>query len=183
MSARLVFGFAVVTCVAGAAAQPLAAVSPPRPFSEPSRAEQACGAKPRSAKLNLTLKDLSGSKVKLATFKGKVIVLNFWATWCAPCKVEIPGFVELQDRYGSRGLQLIGISVDDTADKLKAYAEEQKMNYPVLQGRGHGEILDMFSKVETLPTTILITRDGTICKTYPGPVTQEALEAEIQPLL
>ena len=175
MSIRFACGFALVACITIATTKPLAAVPP--------QAAQVCDAKPKSAKLNLTLKDLSGNKVKLETFKGKVIVVNFWATWCAPCKVEIPGFVELQERYGSDGLQLIGISVDDTADKLKPYVDAQKMNYPVLQGRGHTEILDAFSKVETLPTTVLITRDGTICKTHSGAVTKDALEAEIRPLL
>jgi peroxiredoxin len=171
---------------ASSAASPDSSIATPSSYQAPGTSHLAmdvCDPMGRSARLNLTLKDLDGNSVNLADFKGKIIVLNFWATWCAPCKIEIPGFVELQARYQSDGLQFIGLSTDDTPDKLKVYAADQKMNYPVLQGRGHGEILDKFSKVETLPTTILIRRDGSICKTHSGAVTKEALETEIKALL
>jgi thiol-disulfide isomerase/thioredoxin len=102
MSVRLC-AFAFVAWVARAAGPP-AAVLPPRPSAEPAQAPQVCDAKAKSAKFNLTLKDLSGVKVKLEAFKGKVIVLNFWATWCAPCKVEIPGFVEPAGALRERSL-------------------------------------------------------------------------------
>ncbi len=89
------------------------------------------GAKP--ANLNFTLKDLNGNDVKLDAYRGQVILLDFWATWCGPCKVEIPWFVDFQARYGKQGLQVVGISVDDTIEKLRPYAAQFKMNYPVLQ--------------------------------------------------
>ena len=73
----------------------------------------ACAANGKPAKLNFTFKDVDGRKVSLSAFKGKVIILDFWATWCVPCKAEIPGFIELQKKYGDRGLQIVGLSVDE----------------------------------------------------------------------
>jgi thiol-disulfide isomerase/thioredoxin len=81
-----------------------------------------CPANAKPAKLNFTLKDFTGKTVKLSDYKGKVILLDFWATWCPPCKAEIPGFVELQEAYRDKGLQVVGVSVDDTPDKLKPFA-------------------------------------------------------------
>src|SRR5215813_4119856 len=74
----------------------------------------ACAANGKPAKLNFTFKDINNKKVSLTDFKGKVIILDFWATWCVPCKAEIPGFIDLQRKYGERGLQIIGLSVDDS---------------------------------------------------------------------
>src|SRR3954466_6762060 len=99
----------------------------------------ACQANAKSANLDFTLKDVNGANVTLSDYKGKVILIDFWATWCGPCKVEIPWFVELQSKYGKDGLQALGVSVDDTVDKLKPYVAELKMNYPVLQGLGHDD--------------------------------------------
>ncbi|HYT75080.1 MAG TPA: TlpA disulfide reductase family protein [Vicinamibacterales bacterium] len=151
-------------------------------FGASPGADDVCDAKPVAAKLNFTLKDVNDSKVKLADFKGKVIVLNFWATWCAPCKTEIPAFVELQTQYAEQGVQFLGLSVDDTLAKLKPYAAAMNMNYPVLQGRGHDEILDAFSPIPSLPVTIVIRRDGTVCKRHMAPVTKNILEREIKTL-
>jgi thiol-disulfide isomerase/thioredoxin len=146
-------------------------------------AADVCDGGSAPAKLNFTLKDLTGAKVKLADFKGKVIALNFWATWCVPCKAEIPEFVDLQSRYGEQGLQFIGLSVDDPLSKLKPYVDQMKMNYPILQGRGNDAILDAFAPIGSLPVTVLISRDGTVCKKHVGPVTKELLEREIQSLI
>jgi thiol-disulfide isomerase/thioredoxin len=96
----------------------------------------ACPANAKPANLNFTLKDTKNRDVKLSDFRGKVILLDFWATWCIPCKVEIPWFVEFQTKYGKQGLQVIGISVDDTLDKLRPYIPQLKMTYVVLQGPG-----------------------------------------------
>ena len=147
-------------------------------------AGEVCEAEPTRAKLNYTLKDLAGRKVKLADFKGKVIALNFWATWGAPCKKEIPEFVELQAHYGEQGLQFVGISVDDPLEKLKPYVAAMDVNYPVLQGRGQERILDAFSPpIQAVPVTILIRRDGSICKRHVGFVRKSTLESTISALL
>src|SRR5690349_5199157 len=82
-------------------------------------AEASCPANAKPANLNFTLKDTSNKDVNLSAFKGKVILLDFWATWCGPCKIEIPWFIEFQNKYGKNGLQVIGVSVDDTLEKLK----------------------------------------------------------------
>src|SRR6476620_7472319 len=109
---------------------------PLRPSSSPSnqgRAEGAtCGAE-GVARFDFVLKDQNNVPVKMADYKGKVVLLNFWATWCGPCKVEIPEFVELYDQYKDKGLVIVGISVDDSPEQLQAFMKEYRMNYPVLQ--------------------------------------------------
>jgi len=144
---------------------------------------QACdpGAKP--ANFNFTLKDLDGKDVSLASFKGKVVLLDFWATWCGPCKIEIPWFMEFHQKYKDRGFTVVGISSDDTIDKLKPFAAEYKMNYPVLQGLGRDDVHDAFGPVYGLPTTLLIGRDGRICKTHMGLKPKAQFEKEILGLL
>src|SRR3954467_12431258 len=86
-------------------------------FSAHAAGGGACPANAKPANLNFTLKDMNGKDVKLSSFKGKVILLDFWATWCEPCKLEIPWFTEFQTRYAARGFQAIGVSVDDTVEK------------------------------------------------------------------
>src|SRR5712671_4742563 len=111
-----------MTTTLGAIALALLALNPPPPDAG------VCDAKAKPAKLNFTFKDVNGHKVALSDFKGKVIILDFWATWCVPCKAEIPGFIDLQLKYGDRGLQIIGLSVDDSQSMAKKYSEEMKMN-------------------------------------------------------
>lgn len=144
---------------------------------------EGCTTKVVPAKLNFTLKDVDDKKVKLVDFKGKVIVLNFWATWCVPCKTEIPEFVDLQKQYEPQGVQFIGISVDDTAAKLRPYISEHSMNYPVLQGKSNEGVLDAYGPVSVMPTTFLIKRDGNVCKRYQGAVTKDVLEHELKSLV
>jgi thiol-disulfide isomerase/thioredoxin len=143
----------------------------------------ACPANAKPANLNFTLKDINNKDVQLAAFKGKVIVLDFWATWCGPCKIEIPGFVELQSRYGGDGLQVVGVSVDDTLEKLKPYVAAMKMNYPVLQGLGHDEVQEAFGPMWGIPVTIVISRDGKICAKHTGMSSKESFEKQIKSLL
>ena len=96
-----------------------------------------------NANLKFSFKDTEGKKVSLSDFKGKVIILDFWATWCVPCKAEIPRVIELQKRYGA-GLQIIGLSVDDPPSTARKYALEMKMNYPVLLAEGKEDILKAY---------------------------------------
>ena len=142
-----------------------------------------CPSNAKPANLNFTLKDLNGNDVQLTAYKGQVILLDFWATWCGPCTIEIPWFVDLQTRYGKQGLQVLGISVDDTIEKLKPYAAQFKMNYPVLQGRGRDELLNAFGPMVGLPTTFVISRDGRICETHTGLSSKNSFETPIKALL
>jgi len=143
----------------------------------------ACPADAKAANLSFTLLDMNGQHVALSNFKGKVVLLDFWATWCGPCKVEIPHFIEFQNQYGKDGLQVLGVSTDDPADKLIPYAAEMKMNYPVLQGLGHDDLLDAFGPIVGIPVSVLISRDGKICATHTGLTGRDVFEREIKALL
>ncbi len=143
----------------------------------------ACPADAPAATLDFTLKNVDDAPVSLADYKGKVVLLDFWATWCGPCKVEIPGFIELQERYGKDGFQVIGVSVDDTADKLKPYVAEMKMNYPVLQGLGHDDLLDAYGPMFGIPVSVVISRDGKVCARHTGLTDKETFEQQIKALL
>src|SRR5436305_1706327 len=120
----------------------------------------ACDASGKPAKLNFTFKDVNNRKVPLSEFKGKVIILDFWATWCVPCKAEIPGFIDLQKKYGTRGLQIVGLSVDDPAGTARKYADDMKMNYPILLAEGKEEILKAYDPIPSIPVSVVIGRDG-----------------------
>jgi thiol-disulfide isomerase/thioredoxin len=143
----------------------------------------ACPANAKPANLNFTLKDINNKDVKLSDLKGKVVLLDFWATWCGPCKLEIPWFIEFQNKYGAQGLQVVGVSVDDTLDKLKPYVSSMKMNYTVLQGLGHDDIQDAFGPIWGVPVTVVISRDGRICTKHTGISSKESFENDIKALL
>jgi thiol-disulfide isomerase/thioredoxin len=146
-------------------------------------ATAACPANAKPANLNFTLKDTSNRDVNLSAFKGKVVLLDFWATWCGPCKIEIPWFIEFQNKYGKNGLQVVGISVDDTLDKLKPYVANMKMNYPVLQGLDHDDVQDAYGPMFGIPVTAVISRDGKICMKHAGLASKDAFENMIKSLL
>jgi peroxiredoxin len=134
------------------------------------------------APLDYTIKDMNGADVRLSSFKGKVIVLNFWATWCHPCKEEIPDLVTLQDQYKD-DLVVLGFSIDDTPAQLKEYANKYQMNYPVLVGAGHENVQDAYGPMWGVPVTVIIGRDGKIAKKQSGIRTLEQFEREIKRLL
>ena len=134
------------------------------------------------APMHFTLKDMNGADVDLASFKGRVVLINFWATWCGPCRAEIPSLVELQDKYRD-DLTILGVSIDDPAEKLKPYAAEFKMNYPVLVGNGHQDMQDAFGPLYGIPVSVIVGRDGRIAKKHSGIATKEQFEREIKALL
>jgi thiol-disulfide isomerase/thioredoxin len=134
------------------------------------------------APLDFTLKDMNGIDVRLASFKGKVILINFWATWCGPCRVEIPHLIELQQQYGD-DLVVLGVSIDDTAEKLKPYAAEMKVNYPLLVGNGRQDFQDAYGPFWGIPVTVFVARDGLIHKKHSGIASKEQFEHEIASLL
>jgi len=152
-------------------------------FSAHATGRDACPANAKTANLNFTLKDVNGKDVKLSSLKGKVILLDFWATWCEPCKVEIPWFAEFQTKYGSRGFQAVGISVDDTVEKLKPYVAKYKMNYPVLVGLNHDDVQNAYGPLWGIPVTTLISRDGKLCVKHSGLSSKQNFEKEIEALL
>ena len=133
------------------------------------------------ANLDLTLKDMNGAEVKLADYKGKVVLLNFWATWCPPCLAEIPEFIKVYDEKKGDGFTILGVSTDDTPEQLRAFASEKKVTYPLLMITP--EMEDAYGPLFGLPTSILIARDGSICKRHFGPMSKEQLEKELKPLL
>ena len=148
-------------------------------------AEVVCSAGVKPADLHFTFKDIQGKPVTLADYKGKVVLLDFWATWCPPCRKEIPGFIELYNTYKSRGLVVIGVSMDDTEDiaDVKRFAEQLKIDYPILLGFGRDDDLKPAFGELPLPTSFVIARDGRICARHDGLTAKEQVEREIAALL
>jgi len=137
-----------------------------------------------STLLALTLPDPSGHPQALTQWRGKVLVVNFWATWCAPCREEMPEFVKAQGELGSKGLQFVGIAVDEP-DKAQRFASEIGLNYPVLVG-GYGAIelsKTLGNRVVALPFTIIVDRQGRVAHTQLGPLKPAQLTAIVTKLL
>jgi thiol-disulfide isomerase/thioredoxin len=153
------------------------------PLSAPAADERVCNAPRKKANLNLTVKDVAGKNVRLSAYKGQVVLINFWATWCAPCKTEIPWLVELYRDYRQRGFVVLGVSVDAEVHLIKPFAAALKMSYPVLIGAGREDLSAAFGPFRGFPTTLLIARDGTVCVRHIGIATKTELEREITALL
>jgi len=110
---------------------------------------------------DFTLESLDGTSMRLSDLRGKAVLLNFWATWCGPCKIEMPWFIELQNEYGAQGLQVVGVAMDDSSkDDIAKFAKEMGVNYPVLLGKE--AVGDAYGGVPALPETFFIGRDGKI---------------------
>jgi len=131
---------------------------------------------------SFTLTELNGQKLDLADYRGKVVLLDFWATWCGPCRIEIPGFVQLQNKYRDQGFSVIGISMDyDGPEPVKEFYQEFKMNYPV--ALTDHKVDQLYGGVLGLPTTFVIGRDGRIYAKHPGAEPVSVFEDEIKALL
>jgi peroxiredoxin len=129
---------------------------------------------------SFTLTDLSGKSVSLADFRGKVVILDFWATWCPPCKKEIPDFIDLQKAYGQKGVEIIGIALDEPY-KVSAFVQQNGVNYTVLLG--NDAIAARYGGIDGIPTTFVIDRKGKIVNRFEGFRPRDVFESEIKKLL
>ena len=128
------------------------------------------------------LQNLEGKSVRLSDFHGKAVLLNFWATWCAPCKIEMPWFVDLQKQYAAQGLQVIGVAMDDSGTETVAkFAKQMGVNYPVLIGKE--AVGDAYGGVEFLPTTFIIDRQGKVVERIFGLAGRSEFEDNIKKAL
>jgi cytochrome c biogenesis protein CcmG/thiol:disulfide interchange protein DsbE len=136
----------------------------------------------RNAAPDFALKDADNKTVSLADYRGKVVLLNFWATWCPPCKVEIPWFIEFEKQYKDQGFAVLGVSLDEAGwEAVKPYIESSRINYPVLMG--DATIDQTYGPIETLPTTFLVDREGRIAAVHTSLPERAEYEAQIQELL
>lgn len=142
-----------------------------------------CDAKATPANFNFTVPDMHGNDVRLSEYKGKVVMMNFFATWCGPCKYETPFFVELQDEYRDQGVTFVGVQIEDDPQLLKPFAEEYAVNYPMLVANDRTDLQEAYGPFWGIPVTVMITRDGTICKRHSGLATKEQFEQDIKALL
>ncbi len=135
----------------------------------------------RKAVPSFSLIDSQGTPIKLSAYKGRVVLLDFWATWCTGCKVEIPWYMEFLDKYKDRGLSAVGVAMDEDGwTSVRPFLEEHKINYPIVIG---SEDLGKRFGVNAMPVTLLIDRSGKIAEAHVGMVDKDAFEHEIQILL
>jgi thiol-disulfide isomerase/thioredoxin len=162
-----------VLCIVGLLVFPLAACKP--------KGAPAAPAPPTAAPV-WKLKDLDGRFVDSAQFQGKVLVIDFWATWCPPCLSEIPGYIALQEKYGQAGLVIVGISLDSEApEEVKQFVAQHHMNYPVVLG--DESVTTPFGGVEEIPTTFIVDRQGNIRYRKVGAEETAAFEQRLLPWL
>lgn len=149
-----------------------------------SRADAASvrPAKERKKAPEFKLKDSDGKVVSLSQYKGKAVLLNFWATWCGPCKVEIPWFIEFETKFKDQGFAVLGVAMDEEGwEVIKPYITDKKVNYRVLAG--DDPTAQLYGGVESLPTTFLIDKNGMVAGVHVGLVSKSEYEKDIQALI
>lgn len=156
----------------------LAAVAP-----RSDAADDVCNVARKKANLNFTLKDVAGKDVRLSKYRGQVVLVNFWATWCVPCRVEIPALTALYRDYKDRGFVVLGVSVDSEVSAIKPFARVMKMSYPVLIGAGREDLSSAYGPFVGFPTSVLVARDGAVCVRHVGLLSKAKLEEQIGALL
>jgi peroxiredoxin len=154
----------------------------PEPGAMPQQVAGETGGSSGSAP-EFSLAAVGGGSKSLADYKGKVVMLNFWATWCGPCKREIPDFIAMQDTYRDKGFEIIGVSLDDPTamSQVAQFVEQQGINYDIVYG--DSKIAQAYGGVQSIPTTFLINRKGEIVSSQVGLQTKEAWETAIEALL
>ena len=130
---------------------------------------------------NFSLQSLNGKIIRLSDLKGKVIILDFWATWCPPCRAEIPHFVDLYKRYKNKGFQMLGVALDNSMDSVKNFKEEYNINYPLLIP--NGKVVKDYGPIAYIPTTFVISSNGYIYKKYIGYNPESTFESDLKTLL
>jgi thiol-disulfide isomerase/thioredoxin len=131
---------------------------------------------------DFSLESLDGKTMRLSDFRGKAVLLNFWATWCGPCKIEMPWFVDLQNQYGSQGLQIVGVAMDDASKQdIAKFAKDMGVNYPILIGKE--SVGDQYGGIPALPESFLIARDGKIVDKIIGLMGKAEIEDAIKKAL
>jgi cytochrome c biogenesis protein CcmG/thiol:disulfide interchange protein DsbE len=131
---------------------------------------------------DFTLSSLDGKTLKLSDYRGKAVLLNFWATWCEPCKIEMPWFVDLQKKYGPQGLQVLGVAMDDApAKEIAEFSQKMGVNYPIVIGKE--EVGTQYGGVQYLPSTFYISRDGKVMNRVFGLVSRSEIESNVQKAL
>ena len=131
---------------------------------------------------NFVLKTGDGKTYELVQSKGKVVIVNFWATWCGPCRKEIPDFIELYKKYKDQGVEIVGVALDkDGWEKVNPFVKQNNINYPVVLD--NGTVAATFGKIQFIPTTFIIDPNGNIVDEHTGVMTKAMLEAKIKPLL
>jgi thiol-disulfide isomerase/thioredoxin len=156
--------------------------SVPSPASR-KQAQPTIGPPRGSRAPDFALESLNGETVHLSDFRDKVVLLNFWATWCTPCKIMTPWFVEMQNQYGPQGLQIVGVALDEDATKvgIGESADELRVNYSVLIG--NGKVASAYGGLPMLPTSFIVGRNGRIIDTIIGLKSKSELEDEIKKAL
>lgn len=150
-------------------------------LSHAALAVDATPARLRKPAPDFTLSDSKGASIRLSDYKGRVVLLDFWATWCHGCNIEIPWYMEFQQKYKDKGLAVIGVAMDDDGWKsVRPFSDEKKINYMIVVGN---QGLAKQYGVDALPVTLLIDRDGKIAESHAGMVDKEVFEKEIRMLL
>ena len=144
--------------------------------------EPSCDPKQR-ANLDFHVKDATGATINLASYRGRPLVLNFWATWCGPCKEEIPALMALADKYKSSPLAILGISIDDTPAQLDAYAKANKVNYPLLTGAGQDPLMEAYEADLAVPISWFVRSNGCIVTKHPGIAPKDWFDQQMKALL
>lgn len=149
---------------------------------KPVEAENVKARDERKPAPDFALKDADGKTVRLSDYRGKVTLLNFWATWCGPCKIEIPWFMDFERRHKDKGFAVIGVSMDDEGwDVVKPFVNHLAINYRIVMG--NSEVADAFGGVSALPTTFLIDREGKVAAVHVGLAPKSDIENGIEELL